>query len=144
MREIRLYQKLQEDENMLIYQCTSAYLIMYFEDLPTSKPHIYGLRSVYNLGSHLNLSCESGPSSPPPVLHWFLNGVKMTSRDEHLVTEMDPLYPLDDKRGIARSQLNLRLTEETLPRWKMENPLFFLIIIFFLTMQCLPPATLDL
>ena len=48
--------------------------------------------------------------------HWFLNGVKMTSKDENLVTEMDPLYPLDDKRGVARSQLNLRLTDEKLPR----------------------------
>ena len=43
------------------------YLHNIYADLPTSRPHIYGLRSVYPMGALLNLSCESGPSSPPPV-----------------------------------------------------------------------------
>ena len=85
-------------------------------DLPTSKPHIYGLRSVYNVGSMLNLSCESGPSSPPPVLHWFLNGVRMSSKYPGSVTNMDPIYPLDNKRAISRSLLNFRLVDDLLPR----------------------------
>ena len=85
--------------------------------MPTSKPNIYGLRSVYSLGSHLNLSCESGPSSPPPDLHWFLNGVKISSKDSSLVTSLDPYYPLDNKRGISRSQLNYPLIEEELPKF---------------------------
>ena len=85
--------------------------------MPTTKPNIYGLRSVYSLGSHLNLSCESGPSSPPPDLHWFLNGVKISSKDSSLVTSLDPYYPLDNKRGISRSQLNYPLIEEELPKF---------------------------
>jgi len=85
-------------------------------DLPTSKPHIYGLRSQYNIGSLLNLSCESGPSSPPPVLHWFINGVRASAKEPERITNMDPVFPLNDKRGISRSMLNWHLIEEKLPR----------------------------
>ena len=86
------------------------------------------------MGALLNLSCESGPSSPPPVstalyctvlyctalyctvqvLRWFLNGAEL---QPGLVTAMEPVYPLEDKRGVARSLLKLPLTEETLPRY---------------------------
>ena len=50
-----------------IYEISTQYLLIIYADLPTSRPHIYGLRSVYPVGALLNLSCESGPSSPPPV-----------------------------------------------------------------------------
>ena len=50
-----------------IYKISTHYLHNIYADLPTSRPHIYGLRSVYPMGALLNLSCESGPSSPPPV-----------------------------------------------------------------------------
>ena len=88
-------------------------------DLPTSKPHIYGLRSVYEVGSLLNLSCESGPSSPPPRLHWFLNGVKLGPEDNKgsvTVTDIETAFPLDDKKGISGSQLKFPLTNENLAR----------------------------
>jgi hypothetical protein len=84
-------------------------------DLPTSHPHIYGLRSSYKVGSLLNLTCESGPSSPPTTLFWFLNGEKI-SHDSPLVTEMDAVYPLANKRAISRSLLSLHLTEDRLPK----------------------------
>ena len=48
------------------------------------------------------------------VLHWFLNGAQLQAG---LVTAMEPVYPLEDKRGVARSLLKLPLTEETLPRY---------------------------
>lgn len=83
-------------------------------DLPTSRPHIYGLRSSYNVGSLLNLTCESGPSSPPTSLFWFLNGAKLSPDSPH-VTEMDAVYPLADKRAISRSMLSMSLTEDKLP-----------------------------
>ena len=47
------------------------------------------------------------------VLRWFLNGAEL---QPGLVTAMEPVYPLEDKRGVARSLLKLPLTEETLPR----------------------------
>ena len=117
-----------------IYTVSTQYPLIIYADLPTSRPHIYGLRSVYPVGALLNLSCESGPSSPPPVstvlyctvlhctilyctvqvLHWFLNGAQLQAG---LVTAMEPVYPLEDKRGVARSLLKLPLTEETLPRY---------------------------
>ena len=50
-----------------INEISTHYLHTIYADLPTSRPHIYGLRSVYPMGALLNLSCESGPSSPPPV-----------------------------------------------------------------------------
>ena len=85
------------------FKYTLDIIHIFSKDLPTSKPNIYGLRSVYDVGSTLNLSCESGPSSPPPDLHWFINGVRMSSKD--LVTSLDPYYPLDNKRGVSRSQV---------------------------------------
>ena len=48
------------------------------------------------------------------VLRWFLNGAEL---QPGLVTAMEPVYPLEDKRGVARSLLKLPLTEETLPRY---------------------------
>ena len=88
------------------------YLI--FADLPSTRPAIYGLRSLYRVGEHVNLTCESGPSSPPTSLSWFLNGAKIP-HEEPLVTDMVPVYPLPDRRAISRSFLSLPLTEETLP-----------------------------
>ena len=91
--------------------------ILSISDLPTSRPHIYGLRSVYDVGALLNLSCESGPSSPPPRLHWFLNGVKMGKEEnDDTVTEMEPVFPLEDKRGISRSLLKYPLSPDNLAR----------------------------
>ena len=91
--------------------------ILSISDLPTSRPHIYGLRSVYDVGALLNLSCESGPSSPPPRLHWFLNGVKMGKEEnDDTVTEMEPVFPLEDKRGISRSLLQYPLSRDNLSR----------------------------
>ena len=52
------------------------------------------------------------------VLHWFLNGAEL---QPGLVTAMEPVYPLEDKRGVARSLLKLPLTEETLPRYSSNN-----------------------
>ena len=48
------------------------------------------------------------------VLRWYLNGAEL---QPGLVTAMEPVYPLEDKRGVARSLLKLPLTEETLPRY---------------------------
>ena len=93
---------------------------MFLSDLPTSKPHIYGLRSVYEVGSLLNLSCESGPSSPPPRLLWFLNGVKLGlegnkgTQGTVSVTDIETAFPLDDKKGISGSQLKFLLTNQNL------------------------------
>ena len=83
-------------------------------DLPTSRPHIYGLRSSYGVGSVLNLTCESGPSSPPTTLLWFINGEKLP-HNSPFITEMEAVYPLANKRAISRSLLTLRLTEDRIP-----------------------------
>ena len=67
----------------------------------------------------LNLSCESGPSSPPPRLHWFLNGVKLGLEGNEgsvTVTDMETAFPLDDKKGISGSQLKFLLSTENLAR----------------------------
>ena len=45
-------------------------------ELPRSDPAIYGLRAVYGAGEWLNLTCESGPSSPATSLGWRLGGVR--------------------------------------------------------------------
>ena len=63
----------------------------------------------------MNLTCESGPSSPPTTLFWFLNGAKITQDSPH-VTEMDAVYPLANKRAISRSLLSLHLTEDRLTK----------------------------
>ena len=63
----------------------------------------------------MNLTCESGPSSPPTTLFWFMNGAKISPNSPH-VTEMDAVYPLANKRAISRSLLSLHLTEDRLPQ----------------------------
>ena len=71
------------------------------------------------MGSLLNLSCESGPSSPPPRLHWFLNGLKLGlegNKGSVTVTDIETAFPLDDKKGISGSQLKFLLTNENLAR----------------------------
>ena len=71
------------------------------------------------MGSLLNLSCESGPSSPPPRLHWFLNGAKLGlegNKGSVTVTDIETAFPLDDKKGISGSQLKFLLTNENLSR----------------------------
>ena len=69
------------------------------------------------MGSLLNLSCESGPSSPPPRLHWFLSGVKVGREEtEGSVTDMETVFPLDDKRGVSRSLLKYPLSNDNLAR----------------------------
>ena len=73
------------------------------------------------MGSLLNLSCESGPSSPPPRLLWFLNGVKLGLEGEGgrqglTVTDIETAFPLDDKKGISGSQLKFLLTNQNLAR----------------------------
>ena len=72
---------------------------------------------MYEVGSLLNLSCESGPSSPPTKLHWFINGVKI-GKDEkdETVTDMETVFPLEDKRGISRSLLQYPLSRDNLSR----------------------------
>ena len=42
-------------------------------DLPISGPHIRGLRSSYQLGDKINLTCESDSSSPRAQLNWYIN-----------------------------------------------------------------------
>ena len=84
-------------------------------DLPHTGPAIYGLKSVYKLGEFVNLTCESGPSSPELGLSWFLNSVKV-QEESPLVTEMAPVYPLPDRRGISRSSISVLLTEEIFSR----------------------------
>ena len=76
---------------------------------------------MYEVGSLLNLSCESGPSSPPPRLLWFLNGVKLglegeQSRQGLTVTDIETAFPLEDKKGISGSQLKFLLTNQNLAR----------------------------
>ena len=63
----------------------------------------------------MNLTCESGPSSPPTTLLWFLNGDQISQDSPH-VTEMDAVYPLANKRAISRSLLILHLTQDRLPK----------------------------
>ena len=67
------------------------------------------------VGSLLNLTCESGPSSPPNTLLWFVNGANISHDSPH-VTEMDAVHPLANKRAISRSLLSLHLTEDRLPQ----------------------------
>ena len=81
-------------------------------DLPASAPAIYGLRSVYGEGEFVNLTCESGPSSPVTRLSWSLNNVRIQP-ESPLVSTMLPVYPLPDKKGISRTFLSLLVTEET-------------------------------
>ena len=63
----------------------------------------------------MNLTCESGPSSPPTTLFWFMNGAKISHDSPH-VTEMDAVYPLANKRAISHSLVSLHLTEDRLPK----------------------------
>ena len=85
-----------------------------FSDIPSTSPAIYGLKSIYGVGGHLNLTCESGPSSPPTSLSWFMNGAKIP-HEEPLVTDMLPIYPLPDQRAISRSFLSFPLTASSSP-----------------------------
>ena len=84
-------------------------------DLPHTGPAIYGLKSVYKLGEFVNLTCESGPSSPELGLSWFLNSVKV-QEESPLVTDMAPIYPLPDRRAISRSSISILLTEQIFSR----------------------------
>lgn len=83
-------------------------------DLPTSGPQIYGLNPSYRLGETLNLTCESGPSSPPTKLRWFINSSPLPA-DSHMISRKEPVFPLLDKRAISRSILLLPLTEDVVP-----------------------------
>ena len=74
------------------------------------------------MGDHLNLTCESGPSSPPTSLSWFMNGVKIP-HEEPLVTDMLPIFPLPDRRAISRSALSFPLLESSLPLPELPHPL---------------------
>ncbi|KAF6207620.1 hypothetical protein GE061_016067 [Apolygus lucorum] len=52
----------------------------YFKDmtivsLPKTGPVIYGARPSYKPGDKVSLICSAGPSSPPPHLTWFINGL---------------------------------------------------------------------
>merc|ERR1719397_248688 len=84
-------------------------------DLPNSGPAIYGLKSVYKVGEFVNLTCESGPSSPVTSLNWYLNSVKVQETSP-LVSHMVPVYPLPDRRAISRSSISVLLTEDILSR----------------------------
>lgn len=81
-------------------------------DLPNTGPAIYGLRSLYKVGEFVNLTCESGPSSPPTQLSWILDGVRIQP-ESPLVSTMIPVYPLPDKRAISRSYLSLLLSQDS-------------------------------
>ena len=83
--------------------------------MPQTGPAIYGLKSVYKVGEFVNLTCESGPSSPLLSLSWFLNSVKVQD-ESPLVTDMAPVYPLPDRRAISRSSISVLLTEEIFSR----------------------------
>ena len=83
--------------------------------MPQTGPAIYGLKSVYKVGEFVNLTCESGPSSPPLSLSWLLNSVKVQD-ESPLVTDMAPVYPLPDRRAISRSSISVLLTEEIFSR----------------------------
>ena len=93
------------------------YYSKYFSlsDLPHTGPAIYGLKSVYKVGEFVNLTCESGPSSPVLGLSWFLNSVKV-QEESPLVTDMAPVYPLPDRRAISRSSISVLLTEQIFSR----------------------------
>ena len=80
-------------------------------DLPSSGPAIYGLKSVYSEGEFVNLTCESGPSSPVTSLSWYLNSVRVNEASP-LVSQMAPLYPLPDRRAISRSSISVLLSGE--------------------------------
>ena len=90
-------------------------IAIFLADLPHTGPAIYGLKSVYRVGEFVNLTCESGPSSPLLGLSWFLNSVKV-QEESPLVTEMAPVYPLPDRRGISRSSISVLLTEQIFSR----------------------------
>ena len=64
------------------------------------------------MGEFVNLTCESGPSSPPTQLSWILDGVRIQP-ESPLVSTMIPVYPLPDKRAISRSYLSLLLSQDS-------------------------------
>ena len=88
---------------------------MTIPDLPNSGPAIYGLKSVYGEGEFVNLTCESGPSSPVTSLSWSLNSVRLHDSSP-LVSHMAPVYPLPDRRAISRSSISVLLTGEIFSR----------------------------
>ena len=85
-----------------------------FSDVLSTRPAIHGLCSIYCVSEHLNLTCESRPSSPPTSLSWFMNGAKIP-HEKPLVTDMLPVYPLPDQRAISRSFLSFPLTASSSP-----------------------------
>ena len=88
----------------------------FLTDLPGTGPSIFGLKSVYTVGEFVNLTCESGPSSPVTSLSWVLDGVRIHPQSP-LVSSMTPVYPLADNKAISRTSLSLLLSDENIRRY---------------------------
>uniref|UniRef100_A0A146LR61 Ig-like domain-containing protein n=2 Tax=Lygus hesperus TaxID=30085 RepID=A0A146LR61_LYGHE len=75
--------------------------------LPKTGPVIYGARPSYKPGDKVSLICSAGPSSPPPHLTWFINGLHTNSSYIH-----GP-YEFDAEHGLKRIELGLEFTAES-------------------------------
>lgn len=49
--------------------CPTAY--------PESDPDVHVLQSSYSEGEYVVANCTASPSNPPPVLTWYINGIKV-------------------------------------------------------------------
>lgn len=58
--------------------------------LPLEDPIIRGLRSQYQIGDPVNLTCSYGPSKPNASLTWYINDRKVRA----------PMCVLDRNKGI--------------------------------------------
>ncbi|KAL3241453.1 hypothetical protein MRX96_002569 [Rhipicephalus microplus] len=58
-------------------------MIMYV--LPLEDPIIRGLRSQYQIGDPVNLTCSYGPSKPNASLTWYINDRKVPTGSEEVV-----------------------------------------------------------
>lgn len=57
-----------------------------YQDLPVQGPIIINVQTSYQPGERVLLNCTSSPSNPMAVLHWSLDGEKVSSNQNLRVT----------------------------------------------------------
>lgn len=74
--------------------------------LPKSGPVIQGAKDKYRPGDKISLVCSAGPSSPPPHLNWYINGLHVNS------SYLSGPFVHDEGNGLKQVDLLLEYTAE--------------------------------
>jgi hypothetical protein len=62
---------------------------------------VTSVRNWCRVGDSLNLTCESGLSSPPPVLEWLVEGRRLLDG----VRTLETIFPLQESRSSFEEYL---------------------------------------